>query len=586
MLPLSRGWSKKPVARITPKTEADKVALIVERDLCTLTGSRLLAKYDKPDYRDAFFTVTGKQVADYAPAHNPFWHYLNKVWFDEPEGQALLYPPRHRDELAAGFLKLATGELDGYDGFHYQYPRRGIKTTTMEAFADWVGKFHKVADGMDVTLLYTHNSDQQAKSRLETIKNKNRHHRYIQTVFPDFAIPSGEYGTKEEWSWPCRQSAGSVAEASMTAMSAASKKAGRGYNYVMIDDWEDEESRNSPIIRSGLADNYDQLRKLKAVPFTREAIQGTPYHTHSMYKPMAESKRPNGTPRYYVIHVPAADENFTKTNFPTIPSLTLEGLAKERANEMSRRGNDDFFWLQYMLKPNLSRTQAMSFAWFQRMPMAEWQQLRRLPHFKAIFVDSAWKGSEDQQGGCYTAIGAVAIFQVGPDYRRVLLDLTMSNRMGSDEGAYEMCRMMRVWQTPYWACEQISDKPMVGMMKEVARHVVPPVYPFWLDLKGWSRKAKEARIATLAGSARTGNVAYLESIDPAALKLFADEADTYPEDLHRDGLDMLANSFADSIVSAWIPVGMAQAEWKDPNAEPVAEPATIGRYVRLPVYAH
>ena len=150
-----------------------------------------------------------------------------------------------------------------------------------------------------------------------------------------------------------------------------------------------------------------------------------------------------------------------------------------------------------------------------------------------------------------------------------------------------MCRMMRKWGTTYWACEQISDKPMVGLMREVARHQTPPVYPYYLDLKGWSRKAKESRISVLAGSARAGNFHYLDTIEPGMLRLLKDEADTYPEDLHRDGLDMLANSFADSVVSSWVPVSMAQVEYRDPMAPPdPGPPMTVGRHIQLPVWVN
>ena len=578
-------------AAITPKTDKAKVPLMVERDLSTLTGEQLLVKYTKsPLYEEAFRAVTGQPVTEVAPTHNPFWHYLNQVWYDEPEGKALL-GEKHR-ELADKYLDFALGKYDDKDGFHYQWPRRAMKSTLMMAFADWVPKFHYCQDRhagkknpLLPTVLYSHNVEDEAEDRLETIKNKNRYHPYMLSTFPDFALPDGEWGTKKKWNWPCRKASGSVAESSMTAKSAAAKKAGKGYNYKLLDDWEDEDCRESPENRRSIANDYDQRRKLKAVPFTREASQGTPYHTQSLYRPMVESKRPDGTPRYEAWVVPAADPDFTRSNFPTIPSLTLEGLAKERNNEMARRGHDDFFWLQMMLKANTARTQPMSWSWFHKVTVNEWRlHWARIPHLKCVFVDSAWKGTKDQQEGCYSAIGMVAIFQIGPTFDRVLLDLTMSNSMMSDAGADEMCRMMHKWATVFWAAEQTSDKTMVGLVNTTAKHFVPRVYPYWVDLKGWSKKAKEARIERVGGAAKTGHFHYLETIDPRMLALLADEADTYPEDTHRDGLDMLGNSFAEEVEQKRVPVGVPMFEGFDPTRLPEPGPAMAGRHVRIPMY--
>ena len=431
---------------ISKKTPQDRVPLTVERDLCTLLPDQLIEKYTKsPFYEEAFRLVTGFPVTEVAPKHNPFWHYLNQVWFDEPEGKALLCD-KHR-ELADRYLKLATGEYDDKDGFHHQLPRRAMKSSVMMAFADWVPKFHYYQSGKRFlpTCLYCHNVEEEAERRLETIKDKNRYHDYIARIFPvDFAIPQGEWGTKGAWNWPCRKISGSVVEASMTAKSVASKKAGKGYNYQLFDDLEDEDCLKSPQNRSTLSDDYSQFRKLKAIPFTREANQGTPYHAQSLYKPMVESKRPDGSPRYEAWVVPAADPDFTASNFPTIPSLTLEGLARERANEIARVGHDDFFFLQYMLRANSSRVQAMEWDMFQPISIEDWKVKSRINHFRGVFVDSAWRGGEEQRGGCYTAIGCIAIFQIGASYERVLLDLVMSNRMASDEGGEEMCRMMKM----------------------------------------------------------------------------------------------------------------------------------------------
>ena len=561
---------------------AEAAAIIVERDLSILTGEELALKYSTGYAAGVFRDITGHKAAD-LDTWNPFWHYLTRVWYSEPYLRGRLDTARHRDELAAAYLKLATGALDDYDGLHNQWPRRAFKSTFMAAFADWVPKRHKIVDKMDILVMYSHNSQQQATDRGETIKNLNRYNDYIATHFEGFRIPDGEWGTKEAWNWPSRRTGTAVVEASMTFLPALGKKAGRGYNYRLLDDWEDEDSMNSEPIRLDLAGRYQQLRKLKAMPFTREASCGTPYHIQSLYRPMLESKHEDGTPRYFIIKTPAlTDDNVPL--FPSIPNLSVKELAKERANEIKLRGNDRFWYLQYQLDPTLTGEQAMQWEWFSELKVSEWREKwSKVPHFKAVFCDPAWKGEEDQGRGCDAAIGMVAIFQRGEFYDYVLLEGVASNEMTSDEGAEEMCRMMKKWGTAYYAIEQSGDKPHVGMMRQVGRSQRPPVWPIYLDLKGWSKKSKAARISAVAGAARMGHWFYLEGMEERFRDALKVQVNEYPGCVKKDILDMMANAHADEVLRKWIPVSQTEGEasWDERKRRHI-EYAT--RYTGLPAF--
>ena len=74
-----------------------------------------------------------------------------------------------------------------------------------------------------------------------------------------FVIPLSEHGNKEEWDWPCRDQDFMSDQKNITAEAALSRKAGSGYNYKLLDDWEAEDSRDSDTIREELK---DQLRAL------------------------------------------------------------------------------------------------------------------------------------------------------------------------------------------------------------------------------------------------------------------------------------------------------------------------------------
>ena len=110
---------KPPTARITKSTTYDKAQAIIERDLALLTGGELLAKYTRtPDYRSAFLAYTGQKVEDLAPSHCSLFHYGMAVWFDNPEGSAMI-GPRHK-ELAQRLQSYLLGEIPDKDGFHWQ----------------------------------------------------------------------------------------------------------------------------------------------------------------------------------------------------------------------------------------------------------------------------------------------------------------------------------------------------------------------------------------------------------------------------------------------------------------------------------
>lgn len=581
---------KRP--EIDPKLLLE-AAISVERNLSVMTGPELLTKYASEAAGLVFQHVVGKPVMEVAVDHNPFWHYGLQTWYKKPQYRTLLYAPRHRDEVAKAVLMMALGELDKYDGVHNQYPRRALKSFFMKMAADWLPKRHKIIDDLDILILYSHNLERRAKATLESIKNMNRHNRYIQQHFgqgcitvtgkpANFVIPPSEWGEKEQWDWPCRDPEFMADQKNMSAEAALSRKAGAGYNYKLIDDWEAEDSRSSDTVREELKDRYDQLRQLNAPPFTREWSGGTPYHIQSLYKPMLEEKHEDGTPRYYVVRTPAlTDDN--KPNFPTIPRLSVDALAKERANEIRRRGTDRFWYLQYQLDPTLTGEQALQWDFFQPLTPEQFaKRFGNMPKFRAVYCDPAWKGDDNHQQGCDAAIGCIDSYSIAGQIDNVLLDLSVSNEMESDEGADEILRMMRIWHTNFYIIEQQADKPMVGILKRIWKSTPfdarPPQMPRFIDAKAWSKRAKNDRISTVAGHAKTGHWYYLTTIKPEALKILKTTVNEYPASVKRDTLDMMAMANAEEVLARWVPISI-------PEPRPKEEEITVvyaTRYTGLP----
>jgi len=568
-------------------------AVSIERDLSVMTGAELTGKYTAGDNATVFKHIVGKQVAEIAVDHNPFWHYLLQTWYKAPQYRALLHPPRHRDEVARAVMLMATGQLDDYDGVVHQYPRRALKSFFMKMMVDWLPKRHKIIDDMDICILYTHNMEKRATGATESVKNMNRRNKYIQKHFgkdcvtisgkpANFIIPIGEWGTKQEFDWPCRDPEFMADQKNVTAEAALGRKAGAGYNYRLGDDWEAEDSRSSDTVRSELADRYDQQRQLNAPPWAREWFGGTPYHIQSLYKPMLEETHEDGTPRYYTIKTPAlTDDN--QENFPTIPRLTVAALAKERANEITRRGTDRFWYLQYQLDPTLTGEQALQWEFFQPLSPEEFhERFGNMPKFRSVYCDPAWKGDDNHQTGSDAAIGCIDSYSIAGQIDNVLLDLVVSNDMESDEGADEMLRLMRVWHTHFYVMEQQADKPMVGMMKRIwkstPRDARPTQMPRCIDAKGWSKRAKNDRISTVAGQAKMGHWFYLTNIPKKYLNVLKTTVNEYPASVKRDTLDMMANANAGDVLARWVPVAVPEHEFEEEREPPVF--AT--RYTALP----
>jgi len=571
---------------ITAKTPELKAAIIVERDLSILTGEELAYKYKKDGpAREMFRNVTGK-VPEAFEAHNCFWRYILNVWFNNPDGRAML-SQEHRN-LADDLLNLILGKFDHKDGYLCGQPRRSLKSTFVRAACDWAAKRHKIVDDLDVIQFYVHNIEREAMNALDNIKDKNRFSPYIRKHFtlPNFVIPKGEWGTKEQWDWPCRKEGDSVSDPQMRAMPVRGKKAGKGAHYRWLDDCEDEDSRTSEVIRKQISDDYDQLRQLEAPAFSREAFIDTPYHLYGLTLTNKEAKREStGETRYQVRWVPALKDDDTP-NFPNIRKLTVAGLAKERANEIARTGSDAFWYLQYMLDPRLTGTQAMQWDWFLPMTVQE-HRLKwvRLPHFRCIFVDSAWKGTEKQVKGDATAIQVVDMYRLttpkgGDRMVRILLDQLISKELVSDEGALEMCRLGKKWGTNYFAIEQSGEKTFDGTMRAVARSLTPPARMISIDLKGWTKKRKMERISAVAGAARLGNVYVLDGCPQVGI--MAREVGDYPENkTSPNALDCFANSFAEAVIGNWVP--MAETPSIEPESPAVMVPLT--RYTGIANYA-
>ena len=559
-----------------------KANVAVTRDLCLYTGAELAERYTTDVQKDMLVTMSGLTLEDLA-SHNPFWFYMLQTWYSAKSGYREYLGAEHR-RLADAYLDLSMGLLDDLAGLFNSFPRRGLKSTEIMAFADWSPKRHKYVEGLDVFILYSHNSAREAENRMNVVKELAQNDTFVARHFTvsgmNFVIPIGEWGNREQWNWPCRDPRNRRPEKSITAMSAGAKKAGRGYNYRLLDDWEEEGARDSVEIRETNKLAYAQQRKLKSPPFSREAMCGTPYAMDSLYKPMTRFDD------YRVVLKPAMNKEWTVTNFPTIPDLSVKALMKERDLEIRATGSDRFWRTQFQLEYEDLGDVAMKWEYFQRMTPAEFSsRYAKMAGLRVAFCDPAWKGEEEQVEGSDTAIGIIDIYQIGDFYDYVLHDGDLSNQWDSWEGHEVMLDLMEKYRTNKFSEEQTADKPAWGIMRGMGRQRRPPIHARFIDLKSWTKQKKARRISAVAGAASMGHWYVLTTCNSRLTDALRDQADTYPHTRgnKKDVLDMMANAHSEE-VRRRVPVGVAPMDYAQEEAYVFNEGRQITRYtnVRVP----
>ena len=165
---------------------------------------------------------------------------------------------------------------------------------------------------------------------------------------------------------------------------------------------------------------------------------------------------------------------------------------------------------------------------------------------------------------------------------RILLETVVSHDMVSDEGAEEICRLMKKWGTRQYCIEQTNEKTFEGTMRAVTKSMRPV---FWtmpaIDLKGYTKKGKMARISAVAGAARDGTVYYLDTISDEHINILKREVADYPENKTSPNmLDAFANTFAESVIRAWVPM----AEEVNPLQVEEAPMQRLTRYTEIYAY--
>jgi len=146
---------------------------------------------------------------------------------------------------------------------------------------------------------------------------------------------------------------------------------------------------------------------------------------------------------------------------------------------------------------------------------------------------------------------------------------------------------MNVWRTNIYLIEQQGDKPMVGLIKRIWKTMSfetrPSQMPRNIDAKAWSKRAKNDRISTLAGHAKTGHWYYLTTIKPDALSVLKTTVNEYPAAVKRDTLDMLAQACAEEVLTRWVPIAIPEQLSKEEEQAPITY---VTRYTGLPAIVH
>lgn len=539
----------------------------VERDLCLFTAREFAARYR--GLEDVLAEIKGAPMATFLSKHNPMWYYGLKVWYDEPKWKARLETTKHRDVFSDMVVRYHQGLFNPTDGLWFFWPRHTYKSTWAVIALDWIAKRNLLIEGNESPIYYFHRIEEEAVNRTHMIRHKNISNAFAVEHFPEFAL-EGNTDSDGAFDFPCRRTDSSMVGKSVNGRGLFGRKAGK-HGLTFYDDIEAEDSFDSEAERKQVDKHYGQGRKLRDPHNPFELGVGTFYSPEGLlWKGVVKSQVQDveeGSPleegshlyTYSVMGSHAGDDRLGDLNFLRC-GITEEFLERDRQNELRRVGHDRFHQLQYELRPTIAGVEGIKWEWIHPIPWQIFEGIMRdsTPKVIITFIDSAWKGTDRQRDGCRTAIGTVLFRAHKMFTEQILLDLTVSDTMMSNEGADEVCVRVMKWGSPLVFPEMHGEKAFYGSLVEAKRKFGIPLLVIGEDILNegrdrkeivkFTQKAKDTRIAIWAGRAKAGSVGYLDDpergVRGQALEEFRADAEGWPFRKLKDVVDMLALSGA------------------------------------------
>lgn len=509
------------------------------RDLATCTETEIRERWTG-DKLKALSKVDPIAFEERLRNHNPLWFLALNCWFDNDP--SLLHAPLHRDQFCRALLEHYLDPSREFRGLILLAPRESFKSTfTHGVFAMFILLRGKHVLGRDERIQLIHHKETQVIQNLVKLKAKFIQHRWLKEVWPEFCAEE-DFGSQRSFDTPCKEP-GVLTEPSVVASGMGASQTGFHCDWQLYSDAVTEDHVDSKLERDNAELRYTTSRYMLDSLRGKEVMDGTRYHPQDLYgKNLAANV--SGKPIYRSLILSAISED----NVLLFPNrLSYEFLESRRQEEISRRRNDDFWYLQYQNQPRVSRLIAAQWEWIrhckrEEVPATTW---------RAIFVDPAWKGTANSGEGDFASIQVWAFERRGNLTFKYLLDGVHANDLTDLDGRSIIFRLMRRYGVVDVAPEEIGGRSFrESLVREAAQR---GVFINVIDLK-YTNVGKSQRITNFLGECQRGLVFLCDEADSDLLEHFRDEFVNFPQVDHDDALDAAAQSCDPAVAERCAPL--------------------------------
>lgn len=545
-------------------SDAEKLMLGFTRDLCVCTEGEMRHRWAdaKKEAIEYILHDTNETFEDRVAAHNPIYFLAQEVFFDNVrDDPTYLYAPYHKDIIC-------DQALDYYLGTHKDRgllllgPRDTYKSTFFHgAVPLWalLREYHLFGRFGRVALI--HHKDKMASRNLLRIRAKLAHHKWMKQIWEEWTGKEKEIGSSEALNIPCAPK-GEAAEPNFEAAGMGGSITGSHYNAIFFSDLVIEDHRFSDTLRIETQEKYASMKFLLDTVGGRRFHDGTIYHPHDLWNTFLAAKTKSGDPMYRCLVIPAGYDRARELIEKDEPhehvlahpyKWSMENMEDAREEFIQTYANDDFFFAQIENNIKTERHMVTDLSDIREVsavdihPNAMW----------GLFIDPAWKGTEEYGKGDFASIQVWAFEMRGDTVIRTLVDGVHANTLTPGQGMKAIFRLQDRYNLYWIAPEQTGAS---GIREDIEEEAIQRgVLVETIKLKDtFSRNPgqKGRRMTRFVGESQKHTVCIASECDTALRRAFEHQYQNYagPGTLkHDDALDCASFTIDSAVREIFVP---------------------------------
>ncbi len=502
----------------------------------------VLQRYGRPDF------------AAHLVNHNPIYFLAENLFFDNVrKDKAYLYPPLHRDIFSKAYLDYALRpKARAKAGLLLMAQRESFKSTFAHGVVPMfltLRDFHLFKRHRRIALV--HQKELQAAMNARRLKRKAMSHPWMRKVWSEYSAEK-DFGTQLYYNWPAVPDRGEAAEYSILAASLGADFTGLHFDDIFFSDLVIKDHITSKVKRVDTEMRHEAMLYTVDMAHGKSWYDGTRYHVNDLWGKMLKSGM------YEVVMVAARLRDGTLTHPYRHTEDTLRAL---QALEIKRTGNDFMFWLQMMNEPKHLGMVATDPSWIKNC-----RQIDVHPNsWRCIFVDPAWKGTDNHGEGDWASIQVWAFVRHGAFVYRYLVDGVHSNMLTDRDGLNIVFSLMRQYNVQHVAPEEIGGYSFRQNLIDEAR--IRGQLLEIVKLKSMQTN-KDLRIATFVGECQAERVYVCEEADETLSAAFMNQFTDWPQLDVDDAIDCGAYTSDEAVRVLYAP-RFNTAAFR-PNRAPIA----------------